>query len=231
MWHGNRVTVLNIESLRAQVNEGIARHGLRGFSRKLGLEMGTLRSLRDGRDIQSSKLLSIVDALGMKLHVMPTGEQQTAGFAEPDRTRDGGRDDALQSGYLPIPYHPATRIYGGSAPVAFARTWLEDLGLTPEHLYCLVMQDSRMSPAIPKGALCLLDTVTRRVTAHAVWAFLENGRISIGYLSQPAAGTMIISDADQASPPRVLTGPNLDGIQPIGRIAWCGGAMPGPAGC
>lgn len=228
MWHGIRVTVLNIETLRAQVNEGIARHGLRGFARKLGLQMGTLRSLRDGRDIQSSKLLSIVGALGLELRVVPARGSDGDGFGEPDRMNRTSNEEALHSGYLPIPFHPATRIYSGSAPVAFSRHWLNQQGLTPEHLYCLTIEDDRMSPVIRQGALCLIDAGMRRVTEYRVWAYLERGRLSVGYLGQPAAGAMIIADAVKLSPPRVLTGPDLDAIQPIGRIIWSGGSMHGP---
>ena len=71
--HISRVAQFDLHKLREIADEGIARHGLRGYARKLGLDVSTMRSLRDGRDMQISKVLEIVAALDMSLELRPAG--------------------------------------------------------------------------------------------------------------------------------------------------------------
>jgi hypothetical protein len=219
------VTRFDLENLRAFAQEGIARHGLRGYARKLDLDLGTLRSLRDGRDIQSSKMISIVEAMGRTLLLSDAPGQphaQTGGFGE---TSDAGGDpppEALRRGYLPIPYHPAQRAYGASAPVAFTRAWLDEQGFDPEKLCCVHAPDGTLAPVIDKDALCLIDNAERQVSGHAIWAHLEEGQLRLNYLSQPEPGVMLISDADPATPPVLRRGPDLDQLILLGRVVWVG---------
>lgn len=213
---------LDLDTLKALAEEGVARHGLRGYARKLDLDVGTLRSLLDGRDIQTSRLLMIVSALGLSLDLRPgsTGAAPGRnGFSETDDARDS---EALRTGYLPIPFHTVERAYDGAAPVALSAKWLADNGLDPQALYFVTAPDDAMAPLLVRGAQCLIDASVRRAGDHALWAYTEAGKLQIRYLSQPAPGTMVIAGTAHFAPPRVTTGPALDQITLIGRVVWHG---------
>lgn len=219
------MTRFDLDNLRAFAHEGIARHGLRGYARKLDLDLGTLRSLRDGRDIQSSKMIGIVEAMGRTLHISDApgrAPARSGGFGE---TSDAGGEppqEALRQGYLPIPYHPAQRNYGASAPVAFTRAWLDEQGFDPENLCCVQAPDDTLAPGIAQGALCLIDGAARQVGEHAIWAHLEAGKLRLNYLSQPEPGVMLMSDANPTTPPVLRRGPELDQLLVLGRVVWVG---------
>ena len=219
------MTRFDLENLRAFAKEGIARHGLRGYARKLNLDLGTLRSLRDGRDIQSSKMINIIEAMGRTLSISDTPDRSpahTGGFGETSGTGGDPPQEALRQGYLPIPYHPAQRAYGASAPVAFTRAWLDEQGFDPEKLCCVHAPDGTLAPVIDKEALCLIDNAGRQVSGHAIWAHLDEGQLRLNYLSQPEPGVMLISDADPATPPVLRRGADLDELLLLGRVVWTG---------
>lgn len=211
----------DLDTLRQRAEEGIARHGLRGYARKLGVDMGLLRSLRDGRDVQTTKLQRIVDGMGLELRL--EGLRKTAGapgFGETEMTDAG--PEALRSGYLPIPFHPSQRAYGASAPVAFARSWLEDHGLSPESLSCVMAADDDLAPSIPRGAICLIESTARPSDRQAIFARLENGVLVLSYLSRPKPGVIVISGSDPKRPPELRSGPDLDNLVILGRVVWWG---------
>jgi hypothetical protein len=223
--HAECVIRFDLENLRAFAHEGIARHGLRGYARKLDLDLGTLRSLRDGRDIQSSKMISIIEAMGRTLLISEAPDRphgHTGGFGETSGAEGEPPKEALRQGYLPIPYHPAQREYGASAPVAFTRAWLDEQGLDPERLCCVHAPDHTLAPVIDKDALCLIDKAEWRVSGHAIWAHLEAGQLRLNYFSQPEPGIMLISDADPATPPVLRRGAELDDLLLLGRVVWAG---------
>lgn len=216
-----------LDTLRDSIIEGIARHGLRGYARKLGIDLNMLRSIRDGRDIQTSKLVEVVQAMGLNLTLQDpqTTPEETSpsGFGEP------GRDhNALQSGFLPIPFHPSAQLYGQTAPVALSRAWLEARSLTPDGLSFVVAPDDRLSPVVAKGALCLIDGGTRHVTGHAIWAYVHDGALGLSFVSQPEPGLLVLSGLDRARAPDVIRGAALDRLRLLGPMVWRGAEMSTP---
>ena len=215
--------------LRTLAEEGVARYGLRGYARKLDLDLGTLRSLRDGRDIQVSKLIRILRAMQIELRTGTARKTQPApsGFAEGRDTPASG-PEATRMGYLPIPFHPACGDYSACAPVAFSREWLAAQALDPENLTFVTAPDDRLGPFMPAGTLCLVDTSLRLVAAQAIWAHLDAGRLRLDLISQPKPGTMVIATPLAATTPRVCSGPELDGLRLLGRVVWYGANAPKP---
>jgi hypothetical protein len=218
------VTRFSFDILRDGINEGIARHGLRGYARKLGIDLNMLRSIRDGRDIQTSKLVEVVDAMGLRLMLQDDGAAQRStaarGFGEP-----GGASAGPKTGFLPIPFHPSERRYGQTAPIALERDWLEARGLTPEKLSFVIAPDDRLSPLVVEGALCLIDGGQRKVTGHAIRAYLRKGQLGLSYVSQPEPGLMVLSGLRRTEPPCVIRGPALDELTILGPVVWRGADM------
>ena len=214
-----------LQRLRDIADEGIARHGLRGYARKLGLDVSTMRSLRDGRDMQISKLVEIVAAMDLNLML-----GSSPGDVTPPVQRTASDVGAAKNGDLVvIPYHPrAPQNSGGycGLPLAFNAHWLAQAGWDADTLRIVAAPAASGAASGTQGpqaiALHLLDCAAQWPTDHALWAYLEGGAIRIGYLSRPASGMLIQSTKDAASGPRLLSGAELDRIEPLGRVVWTG---------
>lgn len=215
------MTRFDLHKLREIADEGIARHGLRGYARKLGLDVSTMRSLRDGRDMQISKVLQIVAAMGLSLDLGPA-PRGTATSGGPGT----GEETAFDA--VPIPFHAAVAP-SGPAPIAFCQSWLDAQGWRAADLCCVTAPEGVDAGCITPGALCLLDCTTIWPETHAVWAYLENGALNISYLSRPDPGILLLSGGNPSVAPRQISGPMLDTITPLGRVVWTGTTLAQPA--
>lgn len=209
----------DLQKLRDIANEGIARHGLRGYARKLGLDVSTVRSLRDGRDMQVSKMLEIVTALGLSIEIRQTRitdvlADQGATSAVP-HTSETGRPDSVS-----VAFH-CEAPQAQAAHVVFDPGWLAAQNWNVQCLRWIVAPKTASAICVAPGALCLLDCSEVWPDDHAVWAYLENGALRVGYLNRPEPGTLLISGRDPAQRIRHLTGPALDAVTPLGRVVWC----------
>ncbi|MFX0546545.1 hypothetical protein ACEWPL_013465 [Roseovarius sp. S1116L3] len=203
----------DLQTLRNVANEGIARHGLRGYARKLGLDVSTMRSLRDGRDMQISKLSKIIAAMDMILTLESACPQRAArgsGDAEPP--------EMARIAYHPLVQPPEAKDAAHS-PIAVDAGWLRQHGWNPGDLRAIIAPET---DAVPAGALCLLDCTLTWPGAHALWACLEDGQIRISHVGRPEPGMLLFAEADPAEAPRIVTGPALDRITPLGRVIWAG---------
>lgn len=222
------MTEFDLQNLRDIANEGIARHGLRGYARKLGLDVSTMRSLRDGRDMQISKLVQIVAAMELKLVLAPSGPAP-----------DLASEDTAPGDMLSISYHPKATPREGlpAAPIAVHRTWLEAHGWKAEHIFCLhaptAFHGGEMG-CVSAGAFCLVECSEPWPEAHALWAYLEEGTLKLGHVGRPKAGLLLFSGEKLCDAPRMVSGAALDRIEPLGRVIWAGAptcsdwANPGP---
>ncbi|QYX57865.1 hypothetical protein K1T73_05610 [Roseovarius sp. SCSIO 43702] len=224
------MTRFDLDTVRALAEEGIARHGLRGYARKLGLDLGTLRSLRDGRDMQVSRILRILDAMqiGVRMIMPESADRAARGFAEAREGTDAktAGPEALRMGFLPMPFHPACGDFASHAPIAFSREWLAENGFDPERMAFVRAPDARHSPLLPQDALCLVDTSSRRVGRQALWAHIDGGRVALDFMSQPQPGVMVISGPGPSASPRMLSGAELDNLRLLGQVVWHGALTP-----
>ena len=216
----------NLHKLRNIADEGIARHGLRGYARKLGLDVSTMRSLRDGRDMQISKVMQIIAALGLSLDFRQASDADTDDGASDAQRSAVAAAGAGTPGDISIPYH-CKAPQPGPAHVSFDPGWLAPQGWQVQCLRWIIAPKAARAVCVPPGALCLLDCAEAWPGAHAVWAYLESGALKIAYLSRPAPGALLISGRDPATPAQYVDGPALDAITPLGRVVWTGAALPG----
>ncbi len=215
--HISRVAQFDLHQLREIADEGIARHGLRGYARKLGLDVSTMRSLRDGRDMQISKVMEVVAALDLSLELRPAGGG-TGAAATGESPELAGRS------LVPVPFHEGTA-RPGAAHIAFSADWLNEQGWQAAQLRCVLVADPGADRCVQPGALCLLDCARNWPGQHAIWAYLDGTSLRVSYLSRPDAGVLLISGRDPNEPTRHVTGPALDAITPLGRVVWTGALL------
>lgn len=223
----------DLKKLRDIADEGIARHGLRGYARKLGLDVSTVRSLRDGRDMQVSKMLEIAAALGLSIeirHAAGTGPQTRDDRHISLGYREGTAPQALRQG-APGGISPAchTAAKGAKAAhISFDPAWLTAQSWDLQCLRWIIAPRAADAICVAPGALCLLDCAQIWPDGHAVWAYLEDGALNIAYLNRPEPGTLLISGRDPAQRTRHLSGAALDAITPLGRVVWTETVLDGP---
>jgi len=154
------------------IDEALKRKGLSAAaaSRLAVGNPSLIKNMRHGADASKRfnadalrKLAAVLDlefyfgeARGQTVMQLPGGfAEQTV---EPLATASARRD-ALEMGFLPIPYHSAAAPdFRGTAPVALSRGWLSASGFAAEGLAFLPVVSDDMSPTLSIGALALLDT-------------------------------------------------------------------------
>ncbi len=185
----------DLQRLRNIADEEIARHGLRGYARKLGLDVSTVRSLRDGRDMQVSKMIEIAAALGLLVEIRQAaakdpqarGDMQTSDGAA-QRTADlVPRTDTHRSGSLAFHCEVSQ---AQPAHISFDPEWLALQKWDTQCLRWIFAPKTASANCVAPGALCLLDCAQIWPDDHAVWAYLEDGALNIGYLNRPEPGTL-----------------------------------------
>ena len=128
-----------------------------------------------------------------------------AGFAE--RTIEPlaaatARQEALEMGFLPIPYHSAALPnFRGTAPVALARQWLTASNLVAETLAFLPVVTDDMIPTLTIGALALLDTSDVDLHDDGIWALALKGRYVFARIQRPSPN-MLVLKGRQTQPAR-----------------------------
>ncbi len=214
-----------MNQLRRLVDQGIAQFGLRGFAREAGIDIGTLRSVKDGRDIKVSNLIDISQALGMQLSFAPA--KTAPGFEEsPKQDRpitlsaDGGQE-ALRAGFMPLPWHPECG--RGVAPVAFARAWLAEHHLHIETLNVVRPDQCYLSvPSAPSGVLVVAETGAILDATPHPWIVRIEQQFILARVHRQDTTLVLVSGDNPAHPPQAFFHTNL---RLIGRAVWIGSGI------
>lgn len=212
--------------LRDEVERGLTAKGVSG--RRASIDVvgndGLIRDIRAGRIPSVDRLAALFEYLGLPFSFGGTAAP-AQGFAEQRReTPDLLRREALRAGFLPFPYH---RLSGrrGTAPVAFANAWLQDMGLDPEQL-SVVAPDISLLPSLARAATLALVAQTAARTGNDAWCFAEGGQTVLARLHWPDAATLIVAGDDPARPARVVQGGDRARLTILGRVVWTGQAWP-----
>lgn len=212
-------------------------HNINSFESSLGWPQGFLRAVvrtdkkRTIPNIERAE--AICEALGLEFYIGPRrGGPSAAGFAEAARdfikpSLDGS-PEALEQGYLPIPFHRADLAHRDLSHVAFARAWIEDQGLDAEHLHAVVMPNDDMWPALNPGDLLLIDGSFAPEPEPTLCAFSVGAHLKVGWLTVPKGGCLVGFFQRSFTPPVVRAGKSGARIECLGRIAARLDGFPGP---
>jgi hypothetical protein len=179
-----------------------------------------LRLPREGeKRYNLAALMRLADVLGLEFYFGP--RRRAFGFAEPEKGSDLGREEALRAGFLPLPWHPAMN-RRGSAPVAFARAWLEQEGLVPDTLSAIEPDEVRL-PANSADAplLAVIDSAARRHGPPSPWALVLAGRILLAQVQFEPRATLLFGVKPDGSA-RVLFDGEREVLRTLGRVVWLG---------
>ncbi len=172
---------------------------------------GLIRDIRAGRIPSYDRVRELLEYLDIDLYLRSeplNGREETLGFAESAAVPIGksieGDHDALRHGFLPIPFNRFDPTYRGVAPIAYAKSWLADRRLSPEDLTIVGMPNSDMAPFISQDELLLVDGARSLDDDIALSAFLLDGKLGVGWATEPKPGALAIMFEGRFSTPVAL---------------------------
>ncbi|MFN3973450.1 MAG: XRE family transcriptional regulator [Gemmobacter sp.] len=108
--------------------------------------------------------------------------------------------------------------------IALPRDWMMRQRLAADRCALVRVRGDSMAPAIPDGAMILINAAERFAYTPGVYAFTRNGEAFAKRMAITAtgpdgrpAGVLLLSD-NQAYPPVSVAGPDLDGLVIVGRV-------------
>lgn len=128
---------------------------------------------------------------------------------------------AAGKGYL----NDHVEVKGG---MAFKRSWLERMGLNPEHCSVLETSGQSMEPSINDGEIVLINHHDISLKDGKIYLLRRyDGEIIIKRLVKSMSGWLIRSDnADKMKyPDETISNSEIEQIEIIGRVVWHGGAL------
>ncbi len=181
-----------------------------------------LRLPRDGeKRYNLPSLMKLAEVLDLEFYFGPKRPDEAE--LAPHLLNLSPADDA-PTGFLTIPWVDfGTR--KGSAPVAFARAWLDSHNLKPDFLQAASPDDVKLFGIGSEDAIALLDTRAALRKGHGVWCLRSAGRVQVCHVTFKGAVTVIHSgNADDG--PHIIEGPAGGAITMLGKVVWLGQSIP-----
>ncbi|WP_172298298.1 hypothetical protein [Pseudoruegeria sp. HB172150] len=225
------MTRFDIDALRALISDGVRTHGLRGYARNLGVGIGAIRSVLDGRDPQLSKLQELISATGHELSwgAADTSERSTQGFIADlvdqmnSPTSVPEVTSSLMDGYLPVPWHQQNT-KAGKPPLAFSIDWLISLGIDPRGLRLAGLCEDLGEEE--NRTVALVDSAANKLGGPARWCWVEDEKIVAGTLFWDEGGPLVVMPDRPGDQPRVLLRASREQLNILGRVVWIGTLEP-----
>ena len=215
----------------------------KGFAAKLGVSPGVLGFVERNQRRPSKKLLEkLFDSMGVSSDwllngvgemFIPTDEELAAVSETVKATREFWSSQRLHDadyGLLSF-YQGERRDELIASDLAFKLSWIEKLGVEPEHLKLTHAPDDRMEPIIAEGDLIMLDTSNAKnlLGRDDVDPDLEGQTFMITVDEDPRLqrvefpndhSIVIYSENARNYPPEVYSDGELDMVRIVGRVVW-----------
>ncbi|ANT39873.1 CI-like repressor [Rhodovulum phage vB_RhkS_P1] len=180
-------------------------------------------------------LVDLADVLDLEFYFGPPRDLIPAEAAPAD---PAGLPD-----YALVPLHDACVAAGagsenGGEPVschiAFQRTFLRDLGVTPTAARLARVAGDSMQPTLQPGDMVLIDTSRTEIRNRGrgeirrqphIYAFLEEGEARVKRIDRIDRDLYAVLSDNAAHAPEYKTGACLQEMHIIGQVAWFGRAL------
>lgn len=207
------------ERLRAAVEAALEARNL--SARRASIDVvghdGLIRDIRAGRIPSVDRIEALFDYLGLEAYFGPPRARSMPLIAA---NHMPGED--APSGFLTIPW---AEVRPGSAPVAFARAWLDSHDLVPDHLLAAMPDIVELEGPTVQDTLALLDTRHALRKGHGVWCLRSSGKIKVANVTF-AGSVTVVHKAHSADEPQVIDGPPGGALSILGKVVWLGQSIP-----
>ena len=104
--------------------------------------------------------------------------------------------------------------------IAFERSFLRDLGATPEHCSAIWARGDSMMPTIPDGSILVIDHSQIDLTHGCIYVVNLGGDLLVKRLRRRLDSTVELVSDNQIYPVEVLRPADLDQLRVIGRVVY-----------
>ena len=178
-----------------------------------------LRMPREGeKRYNLPSLMRLAEVLDLEFYFGPKRPIEVA----PGIVTNHGPDDEAPSGFLMIPW---AEIRPSSAPVAFARAWLDSHDLVPDHLLAALPDVVELEGPTVQDTLALLDTRHALRKGHGIWCLRSSGKIKVANVTF-AGSVTVVHTAHSGDEPQVIDGPPGGSLSILGKVVWLGQSIP-----
>lgn len=234
-----------LEARRKELDISQAELGARAFGVS---DNSAMQALRRGSSPAADKLEALCRAVGWEFYFGPPRDANASegsarsgvGIAlTPAISGILGEDPSDTRRLVHIPVFEAALAAGNGVPnddvrmidhLAFRRDWLERMHIKPAQAVLARARGESMLPAIHPGDMLLIDRsrnevpVRRRRSAAArsapVYALVDGDGARVKRIERPAANVVVLLSDNPDFAPEVLTGPEISGLNIIGRVVW-----------
>lgn len=225
-----------VDNILTIIDEALARKGLSAAAASR-LAVGNSSLIKNMRAetgkpkrYNADALQRLAEVLDLEFYFGETRSQTVlqlpAGFAE--RTVEPlatarARQEALEMGFLPVPYHvAASPSFRGTAPVALARQWLKASDMSADSLAFLPVVSDEMTPILTVGALALIDTSCQSLEDGGILALGLHGRYVFARVQRPSTDILILKGERSDRPVQIFKGDELAALRVLGKVVWVG---------
>lgn len=184
---------------------------------------GLIRDIRAGRLPSIDRVEALFEFLGLEAYFGPKRRQA----GPPQLSLMSANIDAdadVPFGFVPIPW-AEVGLGKGSAPIAFARSWLAERGLKPDFLKAAMPDVLDLDHTRIDETVALLDTAPAARKGHQLWCFRESGLVRVAHITFGGDIT-VISPASADESPRIIKGAPEKDLLMLGKVVWLGQSIP-----
>lgn len=200
---------------------------IRHIKEALGVEYEMARRYYHGmampRHERMTKLIELV-GIDPKELLQIEGATRVVGVSESEREYEGGTVTVAESTvtFSAGPGHePILEIEEHGEPARYRADWLRQEGIKPTNAFRCRVRGNSMEPAIPDGAIILVDTGFTQITEDQIYAIRYGSELRVKRLNLRLDGSLVlISENAEEYPPEIVPPDRVqEQISVIGRVA------------
>lgn len=215
------------------------------WSRRIGIQKGTMDGLWNGRAMPQTKTLLKIDRhTNVSLSWLLSGKgperiDARTVVAQSERTyavavtEPAGHADGYADGrYVYVPRYDVDVGAGDGRSVpseqvvdhlAFRADWIfQVMGLDPWHLALVSVRGDSMEPTLKEGDLVLLDRREQKARNDAIYVLRLDDELIAKRLQRGFDGSLTIQSDNPAYERQVLSAEQVDRLKIVGRVIWTG---------
>lgn len=214
-----------LEARRKELHLSQAEVGARAFG---VADNSAFQALRRGSAPAADKLEALCRAVGWEFYFGPPREQTAAQPSLPAKEE-----------FASIAVHSAALAAGGGAEnhhvevidhLTFRRDWLTRIGVSAAQAVLAHASGESMLPIIHPGDMLLIDQAQREIRIRQrgtkagrpppIYAIRDGGTARVKRIHRPESKTVILLSDNPVFPPEILTGPDAQRLDIIGKVVW-----------
>lgn len=188
--------------LRSLLDAHVQDEGLRPLARRVGIPLGVIRAIIDGRDVSGANLQRVAERFGLEFYIGPRRESvppasDSAPPAEGDTELLDHFDLQVSAGA------GAIGVAEPADPVPFSSRWLRKHGLRPKEVSVLEVRGDSQEPVLFDGDYIIVDKRKARPKSGQLYVVVRRDSVQIKWVTVLRNAVQLVSENPAYPPERV----------------------------